>query len=746
MSLLLPPRGLAFAVLILHSLLSASEPPGRADAELILSDVVPFQLGDAVPGVLEKTGASSRVLLSNDQGKALAAIGTVTDGRLLAFSHGSFLKAGFLNREPGAYQLIANGISWAGKARTPLVGLAPEVGDLEPVLVKMGMRVKVLEPGKLNGQVDVFCLQGQQEMTPEEIGAIQRFLHKGGGVIVAATPWPFKDRFPQFSSFPANQIAGLADIEFQPEGYASVKGPVKTSLPDPEAAVTSTKALASRSWKSEAELDALLAQLESGKLLTDNELVTFSQALAELDDAIGPVIPTLKSPITPAKDKLAAMVVQLRSALNQLLPPEHVPALPAASEYPGAVDPEAERVTQAFTIDATYKGWLTGRGAGAWNAKELRPTGLYAAPGEVITVTVEDHLVDAGYAVVIGAYNGGLENRDKWQRYPNLRRSFSIRDQVTLAANGLGGLINIQVPQNASLGKVKVQIEGAVRAPLYVHGVTRIQDWNAKLRQDPAPWAELVSDRIIIAIPSSFIRDLKNPDEVMTVWNSFIDKSAELVMVDRDNYRAERIVFERQPAAGYMHSGYPVAAPQDKSATLAVDAKALREEGNWGFFHEYGHNHQHNLWALPGTGETTCNLWSVYLFEELVGIDRDETHRAISPLNRRQRIKTYFGNGRNFEEEWNVWTALETYLQLQEAFGWEPFRKVFDEYNRLPESEWPKTQQDRNDQWVIRFSKAVGKNLVPFFEAWNLPMSDSVQEELQSLPAWEDHPVAGEVK
>ena len=56
----------------------------------------------------------------------------------------------------------------------------------------------------------------------------------------------------------------------------------------------------------------------------------------------------------------------------------------------------------------------------------------------------------------------------------------------------------------------------------------------------------------------------------------------------------------------------------------------------------YGHNHQHNLWSLPRTVETTCNLWSVYVYEEYLGKHRDETNRAIRPLDRRQRINACF--------------------------------------------------------------------------------------------------------
>ncbi|MCB1237695.1 MAG: M60 family metallopeptidase, partial [Verrucomicrobiae bacterium] len=487
----------------------------------------------------------------------------------------------------------------------------------------------------------------------------------------------------------------------------------------------------------------LIADLKTGGDLRGDDLTAFLESLQALNRAVGPIFPTLENPVTPGADPLVDAVIGLETDLDRSLPPGAMYAIPAAAEYPGAVPEEAERAAVTLSIDGKYRGWLRGRGAGGWAAKEMRPTGVYAAPGEVVKVTVPARVAGEGFEVVIGAYNGGLDNRDRWQRYPKLQRNFPVASRVTEASNALGGLVTIRIPREADYDSLEITIEGGVRAPLFVEGQTDPKAWKDEIRKYPAPWAELAGKRIILALPSEHIRNLGDPDKVLAVWDEILDKAAELCGgVNRDDYRAERIVFERQPSAGYMHSGYPVAAPQDKSVAQAVDARALREEGNWGFFHEYGHNHQHDLWSLPGTGETTCNLWSVYLFEEYIGKKREEGHNAVRPLERRERMNAYFSSGRNFDSEWSMWVALEAYLQVQEAFGWEPFKKVFAEYNTLPEREWPKTQQEKNDQWVLRLSRACGKNLAPFWAAWNLPLSEKVFTELAGLPAWEDHPVA----
>ena len=73
---------------------------------------------------------------------------------------------------------------------------------------------------------------------------------------------------------------------------------------------------------------------------------------------------------------------------------------------------------------------------------------------------------------------------------------------------------------------------------------------------------------------------------------------------------------------------------------------------------------------------------------------------------------------------------------MREAFGWEPFTKVFREYRAVKESELPKNDDDKRDQWMVRFSRTAGKNLGPFFDAWGIPTSDEAKKAISELPAW----------
>ena len=80
------------------------------------------------------------------------------------------------------------------------------------------------------------------------------------------------------------------------------------------------------------------------------------------------------------------------------------------------------------------------------------------------------------------------------------------------------------------------------------------------------------------------------------------------------------------------------------------------------------------------------------------------------------------------------------YHQLVEGFGWEPFYRVFAEYRALPRDERPKTDGQKRDQFMVRFSRAVGKNLGPLFETWRIPTSAQARASVAALPAWLPEP------
>ena len=182
-----------------------------------------------------------------------------------------------------------------------------------------------------------------------------------------------------------------------------------------------------------------------------------------------------------------------------------------------------------------------------------------------------------------------------------------------------------------------------------------------------------------------------------------------------------------------MHAGYPIMTHLDQTRNAVDSAHLLK--GNWGFFHELGHNHQSADWTFDGAVEVTVNLFTLYVYERLCGVPVAKNERSDAAA-RKKEMDRYLG-----KPDFAVWKqepflALTMYAQLALEFGWDAFRDVFAEYRALPDAERPKTDAEKRDQWMVRFSRRAGKDLGPFFETWGVPVSAAARAAVADLPDW----------
>jgi len=501
-------------------------------------------------------------------------------------------------------------------------------------------------------------------------------------------------------------------------------------------------------------IDALIEQVKADKTIAHDKMDQAASIISRAVRALPPdqwlaraaalqqhrsdaAIPTRRKPLHSDK-KLDRLILHIQVSALKAVAPEKMPAHPCADEFPGPVPDDAKRVSRQIEIKTDVPGWHNHGIYGHPDSPYWHSTGLYAAPGEVVTVTVPGTATDKGLHVRIGCHADRLWHHKSWRRPPEICARYPIVAERTRAANAFGGLIYIESPRDASLPAFQITIDGAVQAPYYVHGVTSVKQWRSSIRNHPAPWAELQGKRIILTLPAADVRKLDDPNKLMDFWDGVMDLYAELLGRSPQRRRLERFVPDVQLSAGYMHSGYPLMTMLDITGTM-VDIeriKANRHHGIWGLFHEIGHNHQSHDWTFHGTTEVTVNLFSLYVMEKVCGLPIGG-HGCVTPEWRAKRMKRYFDGGTKFDE-WksDPFLALAMYIELQQKFGWAPFTKVFCEYRALPADQRPKTDDQRRDQWMVRFSKRVGRNLGPFFQAWGVPTSETARKSIKDLPVW----------
>ncbi|CAL8360655.1 unnamed protein product [Merluccius merluccius] len=473
--------------------------------------------------------------------------------------------------------------------------------------------------------------------------------------------------------------------------------------------------------KEEGFLTQLRRDCATYLLMEANESVSYRQVVSHLTDIVKKAgIPqvSVNCPVSSTKDRL---LLTIGAELYKCLDPDTLlpylirdnPSMPVVQHH-------------QLKINANTAG-----------QKEWISTGLYLSPGMKTYISLPAQIVNNGWKVQIGCQVDGLDHLKELRRAPCVHKTFNITTPMMQVWNLWGGLLYLVAPSNTQVEGLIVTVERAVLVPYYKSGVTTLAEW-AVLRTSPAPWAELEFDNIILTIPSSIIRDMERPEEVAALWDDIMKAITDLAVVSPKFPRKERFVADVQISHGFMHAGYPIMMLSSVVHEV-FDLERARTHGLWGYIHELGHNQQRGCWEFaPHTTECTCNLWSVYVHEEVLGINRAEAHPALQPKSRASRPGDYVKQGKDLKT-WNTWVALETYLQLQEAFGWGAFKNVFAAYQDM--ADVPKDNNGKMNLYTKTFSMAVEKNLCAFFKAWGWPIEAATEEELSKLPPWSDHPM-----
>ena len=729
------------------------------DQQAILAGVGNVQVSGSIsPGAVCFFGENAFPVLLGQTGQAsgrnrapmipLAAASHYEKGRVAIFGHSAMTGADFFDDNSGNNTaLCVNLITWLARKSSngetrPLAEIRVAVVDDQATadfLKAQGLKadfIRGLTDEAVSDLYDVL-IYGAERVRANQIAPIDRFVKNGGGLLTAATGWGWQQLNPSGdlkTTFAGNQLVAPMGLAWSDQFASQVRNGYAPAV-NVSAYMHPKKAL-----------DAILDE-EAGQSLTAGD---WTQLVTTLELALGSipesqtaafadlqklitrqVVPTKQTPIVAANqplDRLALLLQvqrymqsQARSGLPDGLV---IPKFEAAVEFPGDVPEDAVRVSRNVEINTAIPDWHS--------------TGLYAAPGDVITITVPEAAAarNVKFSVRIGALTDRLWHLPNWERCPEISLTAQLGQTVTQVVNPFGGHVYIVVPRNTPAESISVHIDGAVEAPYYVFGETTDEQWR-KSRLAPGPWAELASDRVIITVPSHLVRELDDPNKLMQFWNAVLDADAELAGWPQKRVRPERITADRQISAGWMHSGYPVMTPTQTERGL-TDLAYLMERGDrWGFFHEFGHNHQSGDWTFNGTTEVTVNLFTLYNYENQCDTPIAQARRDMLPEVRKAAKERYIAAGASFDQ-WrsDPFLALGMYVELIDEFGWDALKAVIAEYRELPTNERPRNDDDKRDQWMRRFSKHVGKNLGPFFDQWGVPVSQAAKDEVADLPVW----------
>ena len=443
------------------------------------------------------------------------------------------------------------------------------------------------------------------------------------------------------------------------------------------------------------------------------------------------IVPTPKAPfVQPEATARPLLARAIRDYMERA--PGTFGAHPAAASFPGAVT-ASERVTREVGYDPNrIHRW----DASAGNAPNLatgpeswQDTGLYAAPGETVVIEVPAPPAGRKLKAIIGCHRDNLLRLDTWKRFPVVTRSFDLRPGRNEVANAFGGLIFLQVlgdPGVAVDAAAPLTVANAVAAPVYRLGADTPETWASSLAA-PAPWATLVGKRAVLHVESSAARKVADPGPLLEYWDRVLEVQDDFVGLGR--LAPERVVPDIQISAGWMHSGYPFMCHLRPSQGHMLDLARLRREGDWGFFHELGHNHQRRDWTFAGQVEVTVNWFSLICMEQLVGKPLGQGHPSLRDLDGLLRAR--FGSPPNL----GPFEQLAPFVALARAHGWEPLRRTLRSYkDESSERAGARDAAAQQDLFVRRYGTFAQADVADLFAAMGYAVSDATRSELARFP------------
>ena len=671
-------------------------------------------------------GQGAFAIMHDGEYQPMVAAAKWGSGRIVAFGHNGYVDFSRVGDDLDTGQFYLNSVAWTS-----------DTTDTNPVVVtdELGTQTWLLSQGLTNVSVhsdwenhltgaNLLVTELGRIVSSAKQVAVSNFVQAGGGLITGGTGWGYQSLGADLVTLPGNEVLREAGIAW-PAGIRD--GTTDATNRSTELAnATEALAFAEQYWAGGSATTAQLNEAGVALQVVLDVLPTDHPLRLAIDTAFAGRSSTLAAtPSTPVSAPLDQAVLTWESQNLAATPVAQVVAHHTAEAVYGTIPASAPRVTELVTIDTDGDRW--------------HATGLYAAPGEIVTVTVPSSWVGQGYKIRINAHTDDISRRDNWERMPVVHRFFEIDSQTTEIASAFGGSLFIDFDDSPpGQGDQSITIAGAVQQPYFVLGEHSDTDWNTTLRDRPASYAVFVSERLINIIPKHQVEsaDLTEPTALMSWWNETVRLQDDLANRPAPRTSPEIINVDVQNSAGAAHAGFPIQAYERFWGNLA-DWDNLQQRGSWGDFHELGHNHQRGWWTFNGDGEVTVNIFSNYALENQATAPSGNWAWSADPAQVIHHATDDVAGGGSYaskSDRWSFW------FQLADGFGWETYDQVFAGYEEDAAnnpSNLPSNNQEEKDEWFQRWSLAVGYDMSMFMvDTWGLTVSQSAIEAVDHLPDW----------
>jgi len=420
---------------------------------------LPSAAHTAEPGVAIATGGNPASLVVFGPAEATATLGdgtvlgaraAVGAGRVSAVGHGGFLS----DERADTRQFVLDELAWLAERGARRAWGVPDALIIE--LKDRGVDLAVVggTPGELDLRgVDLIVGSAQSFERAGRLEQLSRWLDAGGSMMSVETAWGQIQlgHAAGVDDLAVNELLGESGIMYTDRALSPNHDGVYAL--DESAAGLANAERSLRVLAGEEGGDRVLAARVVRQALAivplESSLVIEADRLRDrsADELAEAYRSMAKRPLKLADHPLACALLDLESR-RATLRPESAAAHPSASAFPGPVPADAPRVLlHRISLSDGIPGW--------------RSTGLYAAPGEALSIRFLSPRSD-GVFIQIGAW---LDPQDFDDRYRMPRAVFrvAVEDREATIASPIGGPVYIDLPAEiAQAGPVLVEISGAI--------------------------------------------------------------------------------------------------------------------------------------------------------------------------------------------------------------------------------------------------------------------------------------------
>ena len=687
--------------------------------------------------------------------------------RAVAFCH-----TGFVDTVAGPRStLFTNSILWASKQAAPAgTTVAIANGAVSSSFISgLGYTATAvgtnLTAANLTG-VHVLVLNMHSNFTATAVTNIKNFTAAGGGIVMVATPWALGSSNYANANSILDSFGLTYSLDYSADSSwtapAAAYPAIQSALPAVDALIadkegTSVMTAADRSIAANAVFQVTDIRIDIPALATK---------LALLSDSAhyGMIAPTAAAPINTTSKPVEKMLASYQSKTFDKLTPAQLFVHPAASDFPGLPTAGAPTVSRTMSINGnTPTDFYMNHGE-----RPVRiETGLYAAPGATVTITIPDDKKTQGLQAHISP-NGSQDttfNMTNWTFFPKLWRRVDLTQPINETGHVLGGLITLLVPPGKSLGNFNVTISGAIEAPAFVLGQTTDAQWNASIKNNPAPYGYIQNSKLTIYVPKSQLAAMNNPEAVTAFWKQVMDTADEYYGYTNFRKRSEAITTARYVSAGAAYASYPIEAGWGTTSDEMLNG--ARINGHWGNYHELGHNYQDifdSAFVIANHAEVDVNLFPGMIYtmihDRTAWDGAHSTYDASTRLPKRNQFLALPAAEQTWQKAHDLSPAVyDFYFNLSEAFGWQAYKTMLTRLMRYLQNPTSATDaalsalnsSDANfkrNRFYMLMCDATGRNLDTYFQRYGLGKVGAGYEITQSVkdaiaakgyPTWTDN-------